>query len=72
MDGLQTSPLKAPAIEIVDLSSSQSSDYGEKCDDAADDASFRDGDRNDDDDHLSLYEDMLDGMIDGAECKDSM
>lgn len=70
MDGFQTLPLKAPAIEIVDLSSTHDSDIEEKREDIPNDASFRDSDDGDDDDHLSLYEDMLDSMPDRAEGED--
>ncbi|KAL9013556.1 MAG: hypothetical protein Q9173_001768 [Seirophora scorigena] len=64
MDGLHTSPLKAPAIEIVDLSSEDDSDNKEKRDDNPDDASLEELEDGEDDDQLSMYEDMLDGMLD--------
>lgn len=70
MDGLSVSPLKTPAIEIVDLSASHDSDDEEKREVIPDDASFRDDDSGEDDDYLSLYEDMLDGMPDRAEWED--
>ncbi|KAL8970695.1 MAG: hypothetical protein Q9197_003678 [Variospora fuerteventurae] len=64
MDGLQTSPLKAPVIEIIDLSSKDDSDNEEKRDNSASLQELEDGD---DDDHQSLYEDMLEGMLDRSE-----
>ncbi|KAL9604543.1 MAG: hypothetical protein Q9219_000508 [cf. Caloplaca sp. 3 TL-2023] len=70
MDSFQASPLKAPAIEIVDLSSINGSDDGEGKEgaDVPHDASFHDHDEGgDDDDNLSLYEDMLDGMPNSAD-----
>lgn len=70
MDGFQASPLKVPAIEVVDLSSSQDTDDEEKHEVIPDDASLRDDDSGDDDDYLSLYEDTLDGMPDRAEWED--
>ncbi|KAL8839494.1 MAG: hypothetical protein Q9170_001717 [Blastenia crenularia] len=70
MDGLESSPLKAPAIEIVDLSSRNVSEEKEEREDNPDDASVRDGDDGEDDDHLSLYEDMLEGMSDRGEWED--
>lgn len=67
MDGLYTSPLKGPAIEIVDLASKDDSDDEEKRDDNPDDASLEELEDGEDDDQLSMYEDMLDGMLDRSE-----
>lgn len=67
MDGLHKSSLKAPAIEIIDLSSTQNSKPEEKSDENPDDASLPDLDDGEDDDHLSLYEDLLDSMPDRSE-----
>ncbi|KAI4120642.1 MAG: hypothetical protein LQ338_006866 [Usnochroma carphineum] len=67
MDGLHASPLKTPAIEIVDLSSKHNSDDETKRDDKPDDASLTELDDEESDEHLSLYEDMLDGMPNRSE-----
>ncbi|KAI4290465.1 MAG: hypothetical protein L6R35_000287 [Caloplaca aegaea] len=67
MDGLQISPLKAPVIEIIDLSSKDDSDNEEKRDNSPDNASLQELEDGDDDDHQSLYEDMLEGMLDRSE-----
>lgn len=63
MEVLQESPLKAPAVEVVPVSSHLDSVDGEKRDENQHDASSLEGDEPDDD-QLSLYEDMLDGMPD--------
>ncbi|KAL8929849.1 MAG: hypothetical protein Q9208_000993 [Pyrenodesmia sp. 3 TL-2023] len=67
MDGLHQSPLKAPAIEIIDLSSKPESEDEEQRDEHHDDASLPELDDGDDEDYLSLYEDLLDGMPDRSE-----
>ncbi len=67
MEGLHQSPLKAPAIEIIDLSSKPESDDEEQREDNADDASLPELEDGEDDDHLSLYEDLLDSMPDQSE-----
>ncbi|KAL8777501.1 MAG: hypothetical protein Q9194_002509 [Teloschistes cf. exilis] len=64
MEVLQESPLKAPAVEVVPVSSRLDSVDGEKREENQHDASSLEGDEPDDDDQLSLYEDMLDGMPD--------
>ncbi|KAL8898545.1 MAG: hypothetical protein Q9207_006642 [Kuettlingeria erythrocarpa] len=66
MEGLHQSPLKAPAIEIIDLSKPES-DEEEQRDENADDASLPELEDGEDDDHLSLYEDLLDSMPDQSE-----
>lgn len=71
MDGLHQSPLKAPAIEIIDLSSKPESEDEEQRDEKPDDASLPELEDGDDEDHLSLYEDLLDGMPDGSEWDES-
>lgn len=72
MDGLQISPLKAPVIEIIDLSSKDDSDNEEKRDNSPDNASLQELEDGDDDDHQSLYEDMLEGMLDRSEWDEGM
>ncbi|KAL8736214.1 MAG: hypothetical protein Q9166_000369 [cf. Caloplaca sp. 2 TL-2023] len=69
MEVFHGSPLKAPAVEVVDLSSEHGSDV-DKREDERDDASSPDIDKGEDDDHLSLYEDMLDGMPDQSDWED--
>ena len=59
MEVFHGSPLKAPAVEIVDLSSEHGVD-DDKREIERDDASSPETDIGEDDDHLSLYEDMLD------------
>ena len=66
MEVFHGSPLKAPAIEIVDLCSEHSINN----DDKRDDASSLDADDGEDDDHLSLYEDMLEGMPNQSDWED--
>ncbi|KAL8712291.1 MAG: hypothetical protein Q9220_003442 [cf. Caloplaca sp. 1 TL-2023] len=61
MEALHGSPLKVPVVEVIDLSSDHGSDHG-KLEDNRDDAPSPDIEDDEDDDHLSLYEDMLDGM----------
>ncbi|CAO1605066.1 NAD-dependent histone deacetylase sir2 [Xanthoria calcicola] len=70
MEVFHGSPLKAPAVEIVDLSSEHGVD-DEKRDLEREDASSPETDNGDDDDHLSLYEDMLDSMPEHAEWEDA-
>ncbi|KAL8754845.1 MAG: hypothetical protein Q9184_004989 [Pyrenodesmia sp. 2 TL-2023] len=67
MDGLHQSPLKAPAVEIIDLSSKPQSEDEEPRDEKPDDASLPELEDGDDEDRLSLYEDLLDGMPDRSE-----
>lgn len=69
MEVFHGSPLKAPAVEIVDLSSEHGVD-DEKRDVEREDASSPETDNGDDDDHLSLYEDMLDSMPEHAGWED--
>lgn len=64
MEVLQESPLKAPAVEVVPVPPHLDSVDGEKREENQHDASSPKGDELDDDDQLSLYEDMLDGMAD--------
>ncbi|KAL8696197.1 MAG: hypothetical protein Q9201_007778 [Fulgogasparrea decipioides] len=66
MEVFHGSPLKAPAIEVVPISSEDGSDE-EKREVDERDASSPDVDDGEDDDHLSLYEDMLDGMPDKSD-----
>lgn len=66
---LHGSPLKAPAVEIVDLSSEHEVDDEQREVDR-EDASSPETDDGEEYDHLSLYEDMLDGMPDHAEWED--
>ncbi|KAL8903124.1 MAG: hypothetical protein Q9171_007509 [Xanthocarpia ochracea] len=66
MEVFHGSPLKAPAIEVVDLCSEHSINNEDK----RDDASSLDADDGEDDDHLSLYEDMLDGMPNQSDWED--
>ena len=70
-DFLQESSLKAPAIEVVDLSSDRDSVDGTR-DERRDDASVDVEDDDDDDDgDLSLYEDALDGILDESESNEN-
>ncbi|KAI4245479.1 MAG: hypothetical protein L6R40_002540 [Gallowayella cf. fulva] len=64
MEVFQEPPLKGPAVEIVDLSSDNGFNDGKR-DDGRDDASSPD--KGEDDDQLSLYQDMLDGMPDQSD-----
>ena len=69
MEVFHGSPLKAPVVEVVDLSSEHGVD-DEKREVEREDASTPDTDIWEEDDHLSLYEDMLDGMPDHSEWED--
>lgn len=69
MEVFQEPPLKGPAVEIVDLSSDNGFNDGKR-DDGRDDASSPD--KGEDDDQLSLYQDMLDGMPDQSDWNNGM
>lgn len=69
MEALHGSPLKAPAIEVIPIPSEQAPEDEEKLEVHRHDASSSDVDDEEDDDHLSLYEDMLDGMPEKSDWK---